>query len=166
MSDRRFAAFGLLLLVDMVLATVMLVTDKNLQTNFGAQSPYYLHWYGVLAMAVIDLVVGGVVLAAAFPSVQRRMSPTVRRRGAMAALLWTVLAILASVGIVSAYQQVGFGSMSQFAQYLFGVTPYPDALSYIPGLYDALLVTYVLTAVAGALAVGRRTSPTPNAATS
>ena len=39
-TERRVLAFGALLLVDMVLSIVMLLTDKNLQTDFGAQSAY------------------------------------------------------------------------------------------------------------------------------
>jgi hypothetical protein len=159
-SDKRVVAFGLLLLLDFVLSLVMLVTDKNLQTDFGVQSPYYLHWYGVLAMGVLDLVLGLSLLVSASGSTMQRMSSSVRRTGVMGALAWSVIAILAMLGIVTTYAQVGFSSMSQFAQYLFGVTAYPGALSYIPWLYDLLLVLYVVTAAAGALA-SRRIAPTP-----
>jgi hypothetical protein len=148
-------AFGALLLLDFLIAVVMLATDKNLQTNFGAQSPYYVHWYGVLVMGIIDLLVGLVLLVSSSVASLKGMSPSMRRRGVIAALLWTVLALVASLGIVSAYSQVGFKSMSQFAQYLFGVTHYPNALSYIPGLYDALVFLYVVTAVVGVSATAR-----------
>jgi len=77
------------------------------------------------------------------------------------ALTWTVIAILAMVGIVTSYAQVGFGTMSQFAQYLFGVTPYGHgALSYIPWLYDLLLTMYIVTALVG-LAALRQLRRTP-----
>lgn len=154
-SDRPLAVFGLLLLVDLILSVVMLATDKNLQTNFGAQSPYFVHWYGVLAMAVLDLVGGLLFLALAMPAAAAKVPRSVRRGLVTAGLVYTIVAILAMVGIVSSYSQVGFSSMSQFAQYLFGVTAYPGALAYIPGLYDALLVTYLVTAIVGVFAVMR-----------
>jgi hypothetical protein len=160
LSDGRVAAFGGLLFVAFVLSVVMLVTDKNLQTDFGAQSPYYVHWYGVLAMAMLDLVVAIALVSSALPRVRERMSPSFRRTGVGAALVWTIVAILVLLGIVFSYAQVGFSSMSQFAQYLFGVSAYPGALSYLPWLYDLLLATYGVTAIAGALAV-RRISASP-----
>lgn len=155
-------AFGVLLLLDFVIAAVMLVTDKNLQTDFGAQSAYYSHWYGVLAMGIIDLVVGVMLLASASVPALKRMSASAQRRGAIAALLWTVIALVASVGIVASYMQVGFSSLNQFAQYLFGVTPYPGALTYIPGLYDALVALYIITAVVGVFATMRSPSAAPS----
>jgi hypothetical protein len=166
MSEKRMAAFGVLLLVDFLLSAVMLVTDKNLQTDFGAHSAYYLHWYGVLAMAIVDLVVALALLVSSFPSVAQRMSSSVRRIGVIAALLWTVVAIVVSVGIVTTYAQVGFANMSQFEQYLFGVNPYPRALSYIPWLYDLLLAAYLVTAVVGALALRRAPTQPAKPATS
>ncbi|MGI0128727.1 MAG: hypothetical protein ACREDE_05605 [Thermoplasmata archaeon] len=157
-GDRRVAAFGLLLLIDFVLAVVMLATDKNLQTDFGGQSPYYLHWYGVLAMAILNLLVGiGLIAYAAVPKL-KAMSPSARRGVGIGALAWTVIAILAMLSIVATYSQVGFSNAMQFAQYLFGVTPYPNVQSYIPWLYDLLLAAYVLTAVVGALALRRTAS--------
>lgn len=151
---RWLALFGLLLLLDLVVAVVMLATDKNLQTDFGATSPYYAHWYGVLAMGALDGLVGIAVLATAFiPSRASRVS--MRKWVLRGALGWSILAIAAMVGVVETYQQVGFSSMSQFAQYLFGVTAYPGALSYIPWLYDMLLGCYVVTAVIGSVSVWR-----------
>ena len=165
MSDRRVLAFGLLLLVDFVLSAVMLATDKNLQTDFGIVSAYYLHWYGVLAMGVLDLLVGLTLIGYSSAPMLKKMAPATRRGVAIGALLWTVIAILAMVGIVTTYSQVGFKSMNDFAQYLFGVTPYHNALSYIPWLYDLLLAMYLVTAVVGGLAVGRApTKPTSPAA--
>jgi hypothetical protein len=163
LSAGRVAVFGLLLVVDAVLAAVMLITDKNLQTNFGAQSPYYLHWYGVLAMAVLDLVLGLAVLASSSESTMRTRSHSMRRRVVVGGLAWSVLVLIATLGIVATYGQVGFASADQFAHYLFGVTPYSGALSYIPWLYDLTVAMYGLTAVAGALAV-RRASIVPSIA--
>jgi hypothetical protein len=153
MSERRVSAFGVLLLVDFLITLVMLVTDKNLQTDFGGHPQYYLHWYGALAMGVLDLLAGLTVLAYAAVPFLQRMSTTARKVVVTGALAWTIVAILAMVGIVETYQQVGFQNASQFAQYLFGVTAYPKVLSYIPWLYDLLLIFYLLTAVVGVLAV-------------
>jgi hypothetical protein len=153
MVEKRTLALGVLFLVDLVLSVVMLATDKNLQTNFGGVHPYYSHWYGVLAMAILDLVVAVVLIAASYPALGSRLSPKMHRAGLAAALLWAIVAIAAMVGIVTAYAQVGFGSESQFAQYLFDPTPYGGALSYIPWLYDALLAAYVLTVIVGVVAL-------------
>jgi hypothetical protein len=162
MSDKRVAVFGGFLLIDFLLSVTMLVTDKNLQSDFGAMStpPYYLHWDGVLGMALLDVILGVVLVALAF----RTVSPSRRKLVVIGGIAWSVLAVLAMVGIVSAYSQVGFQNMSQFSQYLFGVTPYPGALSYIPWLYDLLLAAYVLTALigVGVYWVTRSTAPTPD----
>ncbi len=144
---------GLVLLVDLVVSVVMLQTDKNLQTDFGGHPAYYAHWYGVLAMAVIDLVTALAVLAWAMPGARARMPGILQRNGLTLVLVWPVLAILAMVGVVESYSMVGFSSANQFSTYLFGTTAYPGALSYIPWLYDVLLAMYVVTAVVAAAAV-------------
>jgi hypothetical protein len=148
-------AFGVLLLVDFVIVLVMLGTDKNLQTDFGAVSPYYAHWYGLLAEGIVDLIVALGLLSLLAVPMMRDRSPRSRRRLVMLAVIWPIIAILAMVGIVTSWQQVGFRSMSQFSQYLFQTTPYPGALSYIPWLYDLLLAAYVVTALVGVLALLR-----------
>jgi hypothetical protein len=153
MVERRAVAFGSLLLLDFALTVVMLITDKNLQTDFGGSSPYYLHWYGALAMGVLDLAAGIVVLALAMMASAARRPSSLQRVLMTGALAWTILAILAMVGIVETYKQVGFQNANQFAQYLFGVTAYPGVLSYVPWLYDLLLVIYIVTAIVGVIAV-------------
>jgi len=153
MNERTVRLFGLLLLLDFLLTLVMLATDKNLQTGFGSQSPYYLHWYGALGLGVLDLLAGLTVLGFSSMPALRRMSILGPRRVVIAALAWTLLAILASVGIIATYSQVGFSTPGQFAQYLFSVTAYPGAMAYIPWLYDLLLVAYLATAAVGGLAL-------------
>ena len=155
MADRRAVAFGSLLILDFVVTAVMLVTDKNLQTDFGGSAPYYVHWYGALGMGILDLVAGGVVLALSVRMAPAPRSQGVRRGLMIGALVWTILAILAMVAVVETFQQVGFQNANQFAQYLFGVTAYPGVLSYIPWLYDLLLVLYVVTAIGGVVAIRR-----------
>jgi hypothetical protein len=151
--EKRAVGFGLLLLLDFAITLVMLSTDQNLQTDFGSQPAYYQHWYGALAMGIVDLLAGVAVLVVAARS-PLRDHPFGARRGVLfGAVAWTVLAILAMIGIVETYQQVGFESAMKFAQYLFGVTAFPGALPYIPWLYDLLFVTYILTALMGALAI-------------
>jgi hypothetical protein len=158
-TSRGLAALvGLLLLVDFLVAVVMLATDKNLQTNFGASSPYYIHWYGVLGIAVVTLIGGLVVLSLASP---RMMAMLPRSRPPMflfAAFGWSVLVVLAMVGIVESYSQVGLPSASEFGKYLFGTSAYPGALSYIPWLYDLMLGMFALTAIVAALAAWRARS--------
>jgi hypothetical protein len=154
-KNRRGAIFGAVLVATFAVSMVMLATDKNLQTNFGAQSPYYLHWYGVLAMGVLDLIVGLAIIAASTPSILSKIGPTTRRRVVVGGLAWTILALVAVLGIVATYAQVGFPSAGEFARYLFGVSAYPGALSYIPGLYDLLVAMYLVAAAVGALAAMR-----------
>ena len=158
-ANRRGMLFGGLLVVAFVVTFVMLVTDKNLQTNFGAQSPYYFHWYGALAMGVLDLLVGLAIVATSSRSFPRMESKSTRRVGVIGGLAWTTLALAATVGIVATYAQVGFPSAGEFARYLFGISAYPGALSYIPGLYDVLVVLYVLAAACGVLALRPSGSP-------
>jgi len=165
-SDARVPAFALLLFVDFIVAVVMLATDKNLQTDFGAQAPYYAHWYGVLGIAVINLLLA-VLLFASGPLTSRgTLSASARKKLVVGGLGWTILAILGMVGVVATYSQVGFSSVNQFAQYLFGTTAYPDTLSYIPWLYDAMLLLFVISAAIGILAVMRVRSVGPGAASS
>ncbi|MCI4334483.1 MAG: hypothetical protein L3K04_02475 [Thermoplasmata archaeon] len=156
--DKIRLALAALLLLDFVVAVVMLVTDKNLQTNFGAQKAYYSHWYGVLAMALVDVVGATVVLVFSFPSSADGTPGLLRRHVGLVALAWSLLAVLAMVGIVESYSQVGFPSMTEFEKYLFGTSAYPGALSYIPWLYDFLLACYLLTAVVAVIVVWRSRS--------
>jgi hypothetical protein len=162
--NRLLAAFGLLLLLDFLLVAVMLATDKNLQTNFGTVSPYYSHWYGALAMGVVDLLAGLVLLANSTTMPMPRMTPRLRMMLARAGLAWTILVIVASVGIVATYQQVGFQSAGDFAHYLFDSPSVSGGSTYIPWLYDALLAMYFVTAIVGVLAVVR-TRATPGGST-
>lgn len=145
--EPTLVALGLLLLVDFVLSVVMLGTDKNLQTDFGSVSPYYLHWYGVLAMALVDVVAALVVFGVSMRSNTSGAEGFLRRNAGGLGLAWSILAILAMVGIVFTWKQVGYANMGQFETYLFGTTAAPGTLSYIPWLYDALLAAYVVTAV-------------------
>jgi hypothetical protein len=154
-GEMRAMLLGLLLLADFLVIVVMLVTDKNLQTDFGAASPYYVHWYGVLAMGIVDLLAAFAVFGNFSSYGMRTMSQVNRKRVSIAALGWSVLAILALLGILATYQQVGFSSIGDFAHYLFGVTAYPGVSSYIPWLYDLLLVLYLLTAAVAVLVVVR-----------
>jgi hypothetical protein len=127
------------------LSVLMLATDKNLQTDFGAMSSgYYSHWYFVLATAVADLVGAGILL-------------TLRSRFAVKlGVLGSAALATFLVGVIFTYQQVGFASAGDFANYLFGVTYYGGYIRY---LYDALLATYIGTVIFGVvgLALTRET---------
>lgn len=130
------AVYGLAFLVAAGLAILMLVTDTNLQTDFGTASKYYLHWYAVLTMAVVDLIGAGLLLTL-------RSRNTVKLGVAGSALI-----SVAMVAVVFTYSQVGFASMSDFANYLFGVTYYGGDIRY---LYDVLLAVDIVTVVLGAV---------------
>jgi hypothetical protein len=145
--------YGVLFLITAALTTVMLVTDKNLQTDFGTvSSGYFVHWYGVLVTAVADVIAAGLLFLL--------RSRTAVKLGVIGS---GVLALV-FVGIIFTYSQVGFSSAGDFAQYLFGVTYFGGDIRY---LYDLLLGTYVFTFVCGAVGlVATRNSPEiPDAAT-
>ncbi len=134
-SARGAVAHSLLFLVAFALSGVMLLTDKNLQTDFGAISNgYYSHWYVVLVMAIADLI-GAILLL------------VLRSRFALkAGVAGSGLLALIFLGDIFTYSQVGFSSAGSFANYLFGVTYYGGNIRF---LYDALLAVYLLTAVVG-----------------
>jgi len=139
------AVYSLAFFLAFALSVVMLITDKNLQTNFGTvTSGYYLQWYGVLAMAIVDL-------AAAVLLVLWRSRTTVKL-GAVGASLLTA----AYLGVIATYSGVGFASASQFAQYLFGVTYYGGDIRY---LYDILLGVYLGAIVSGVVALWLTQAP-------
>lgn len=148
-----------LLFVNFFLFLLMLITDKNLQTDFGSVPPYYLHWYGVLVLSVITVILYVLMI----PSLRRFTSaegPTGTGRLTLwAAVVWSWLVIVAMVAVLASYKQVGFGSANQFARYLFGVTAYPGALSYLPWLYDLVLALFLLTAAVGTIAVRQNRRP-------
>jgi hypothetical protein len=147
---------GLLLFVDFLVAVVMLATDKNLQTDFGAiPGGYYSHWYGVLALAVVTLLASLAVFSLASPMMTMKMPRTRPSMVLFAALGWSVLVVVAMVGIVETYSQVGFASANDFAKYLFGTTAAAGSLPYIPWLYDLMLGLFALTAIVAAAAAWR-----------
>jgi hypothetical protein len=131
--------YSLAFFLAFVVSVVMLVTDKNLQTDFGVvTSGYYLHWYLLLGTAILDLV-GALVLVFV-------RSRTVFKLGTIVSGLLAVFL----VGAVFTYSQVGFPSAGDMANYLFGVTYYGGDIRY---LYDLLLLVYVATFLFGVVAL-------------
>jgi len=129
------AYYGLAFLLAFALSVVMLITDKNLQTDFGTVSNgYFVHWYVILGTAVADLVGAALLLA-----VRSRLSVLI---GVIGSALLTLLL----VGAIFTYSQVGFASTTDMANYLFGITYYGGDIRY---LYDALLAVYIGTFVTG-----------------
>jgi hypothetical protein len=147
------ATFVGLMFLDVVVLAVMLVTDKNLQNDFGATPPYFLHWYGVLVLAVVTGILAVLVLLGQGRSMPARTPGRSGRTTLMLGVVWIWLAILAMLAVVATYKQVGFTTADQFARYLFGVSAYPGAESYIPWLYDLTLGLFFLTAVVGTIAL-------------
>jgi len=131
------------------LSFVMLATDQNLRTDFGTMaSGYYLHWYAVLAMAIAALVAATLLLV-------------LRSRSAVKlGVVGSGLRAAARLGAILTYQQVGFASAMDFANYLFGVTYYGGDIRY---LYDVLLATDIATCVGGVVGLAL-TRQTPAAA--
>ncbi|MEM0119959.1 MAG: hypothetical protein QW429_05450 [Thermoprotei archaeon] len=131
-------AVATLVLLDFLVTAAILITDKNLQTDFGAVHPYYLHWYGLLATGLVDLA--GLIALYVAPS----------RRLTAAAAGWSIFMAIFLVADIATYGLVGFSTPTQFATYLFGLSHYNGALPYIPGLYDLLLLLYIITAALSA----------------
>lgn len=138
---------GVLFVIDFIVTLLILFTDNNLQTDFGTASKYFLHWYGLLVTAIIAIIGGAIVFA--------KPSKAVYTTGLIGSIILALFLILD----VFTYSMVGFATMSDFATYLFGVAKYPGSLSYIPGLYDALLVLYIITAILSAMAVSSFSKP-------
>jgi len=141
-SKKIIFVVGILLLIDFLITMLILLTDHNLQTDFGITKPYFIHWYGLLITGIIDLVGAAIIFAKPTPQ-----NTTIAAVGSL------LLAIFL-VADVATYSLVGFSSASSFATYLFGFSKYPGSLPYIPGLYDLLFVFYVITS--GAAFVLRR----------
>ncbi|MEM0155452.1 MAG: hypothetical protein QW597_02465 [Thermoplasmataceae archaeon] len=128
---------GILFLIAFIVAMVILFTDENLQTDFGSTGKYYIHWYGMLIMAIVSLVAAIILFVKS------------RRGLILAGSIGSIILALFMVADIALYSMVGFSSPGDFATYLFGVTKYPGVLSYIPGLYDLLFIVYIIGAVVG-----------------
>lgn len=136
------------LLLAFVFSVVMLVTDKNLQTDFGTvSSGYYFHWYVVAVTAVADII--GAALLLLF-----------RSRGIFKLnVIGSGLLVVVFLGAVLTYSQVGFSSASAFANYLFGVTYSGGDIRY---LYDVLVALYLATFLWGVIGLATsRPAPSP-----
>jgi hypothetical protein len=138
--------YSLLFLVAAGLSMVMLVTDKNLQTDFGTiSSGYFVHWYVVLVTAIADVVGAAILLV-----LRSRTSVKLGVAG-------SGLMIVVFLGVILTYSEVGFTSATAFAQYLFGVTYFGGDVRY---LYDLLLGTYIFTFLTGAVGLALTRSST------
>jgi hypothetical protein len=134
-SNRFPAIYSVAFLLAAALSFVMLVTDKNLQTDFGAvTSGYFVHWYLILGMGVIDVVGAGLLLLV--------RSRTMVKIGVVGSGLFAA----ALLGGIFTYAMVGFATPQEFANYLFGITYSGGNIRY---LFDVLVATYLGTFVLG-----------------
>lgn len=127
-----------------VITVVILFTDKNLQTDFGLVSNgYFYHWYVLFATAPVD--VAGATILIVFRTKGLSIAGTAGT---------SILAAFLILDVFS-YETVGGGAMtfSGFANYLFGFGTYSGVQPYIPGLYDILIIVYVIASVVGAFAI-------------
>jgi hypothetical protein len=143
-GSSNFRVEGALFIVAFIVAVVILLTDMNLQTDFGIHARYFIHWYGMLVIAIVALIAGIILLT------------TKKRSLGLAGTIGSALIAMFLVGDLATYSQVGFTSVAQFATYLFGITKYPGTLSYMPGMYDLLLILFILAAIAGAISLRRK----------
>ncbi|MHB1709203.1 MAG: hypothetical protein ACYCT2_07000 [Thermoplasmataceae archaeon] len=132
-SGRLPAYFSLLFLVQFVITLVILFTDQNLQTDFGTVPKYFIHWYGLLATGLVDIIAFIVLFVA-------------RKRSLVGVGVgWGVFMAIFQIADIATYSTLNVGlSAGSFAQYLFGVTKFSGALPYIPGMYDLLFVLYIV----------------------
>lgn len=134
-----------LIYVAFAITMVILFTDKNLQTNFGlVSSGYFLHWYGLLVTAIVDVVGASILI--------------VKRTGFLSkvGVVGSGLLALFLVLDILTYNMVGggyFTSPSQFATYLFGFSKYQGTLNYIPGLFTGLFIVYLIAVVVGVVTI-------------
>src|SRR5579875_2833849 len=134
---RTHVALGVLLLLDFIVAVTILFTDHNLQTDFGLVThSYFIHWYGMLAISIVSII-GALV---SFFSGSRGVA-TAGAIGATLVFLFLLADVLTAPSLGLSY--------TAFAKYLFGIPPYVSASGYIPGLYDVLVVLFLVTAVVG-----------------
>ena len=146
-SSTAARIYGAFFALAFALSVVMLLTDTNLRTDFGAvSSGYFLHWDVVLVTALADLV--GAVLLMAVAS----------RRAIEVGVVGSGLLALVFVGDIFTYRSVGFATATSFAQYLFGITYYGGDVRY---LYDLVLVVYLAAFIFGAVALARTRNPEP-----
>jgi len=138
-SGLKTVTFILLMLAS-VASLLILITDRNLQTDFGATKPYYYHWYGLLLLTFITLLGGSFTLIK-----NERTSRIIPVLGSLIPLIFIL------VDVFFLYGTVGFHNPDQFATYLFGLSKYPDTLSYLPGLFDIYTVTLVIALITSSL---------------
>ena len=136
-KEGKIRILGFLLLIDFIVTMVILFTDKNLQNDFGIYhgSGYFLHWYGLLVTGILDIV-GAIIL---FVKPQKLFL--------IFGTIWSVFMIGFTFGDIFLYSEVGLSNANQFATYLFGLSKYPGAESYYPGLYDVLVAIYIIAFV-------------------
>ena len=132
-SGRLSAYFSLVFLIQFVITLVILLTDQNLQTDFGTVPKYFIHWYGLLATGLVDIIAFIVLLA-------------VRKRSMVGVGVgWALFMAIFQIADIATYGMLNVGlSAGSFAQYLFGVTKFGGALPYIPGMYDLLFAIYII----------------------
>ena len=136
-KEGKIRILGFLFLIDFIVTMVILFTDKNLQNDFGIYtgSGYFIHWYGLLVTGILDII--GAILLFIKPEKLYLIFGTI----------WSVFMIGFTFGDILLYNEVGLSNANQFATYLFGLSKYPGAEPYYPGLYDILVAIYIVAFV-------------------
>jgi hypothetical protein len=134
LNSRVLAA---LFLVEFLITLVILLTDMNLRNDFTLYtgSGYFIHWWGLLVTALIDLIGVGLLIFKPTKGVFKIGSG------------WSIFMVAFLFGDILLYKEVGFSTPTQFADYLFGFSKYPGTESYIPGLYTILAAIYIAIAI-------------------
>lgn len=132
--SRMLAGF---FLVQFLITLVILLTDMNLRNDFGIYtgSGYFIHWWGLLVTAVVDVIGVGLLIL--------KPTRTVFKIGSG----WSIFMVAFLFGDILLYKEVGFSTPTQFADYLFGFSKYPSTESYYPGLYTILAAIYIIIVI-------------------
>ncbi len=134
---------GALMVIGFLITLVILITDDNLKNDFGLYtgSGYFIHWYGLLVTGIIDIIAAIILF----------LRPS--RFCLALGFAWSIVMIAFLFGDTLLYSQVGFSTMSQFEDYLFGLSKLAGSESYYPGLYDVLIGLYVVSLIYSGIAL-------------
>ncbi|MCL4451959.1 MAG: hypothetical protein M1327_04980 [Candidatus Thermoplasmatota archaeon] len=143
--DSYFATEGLLLVVAFITAVAILLTDKNLQTDFQTVPKYFYHWYGMLVIALISLI-GGVLITVKHNTFYGKVG-----------VIGSSLIAIFLVADIATYSTLNVGlTASQFAGYLFSFSRYDGFKNYIPGLYPLLFIEFILVVIVGVIGLKKK----------
>ncbi len=139
---------SLIIYIAFIITLVILFTDHNLMNDFGIKiymfEGYFLHWWGLLITGIIDVIGASILLLYHTKKLVK------------VGIIGTSLLALFQVLDIFTYSMLKAGlTASQFATYLFGFSKYPSTEPYIPGMYDILLIVYIIASITGVFVLSK-----------